>query len=91
MILSELFFAQLKDYTELLACENRIASLSNHSVAHELMNTIKKLSYCYLDPCMDTIKELSNKACHMLAKGDSPQEVLWYFDLLLEKQLNPKR
>lgn len=89
MILSELFFAQLKDHTELLACENRIASLSNHSVAHELMNTIKRLSYCYSGPGIDTIKKLSKEACQMLARGDSPQEVLWHFDLLLENQLKP--
>lgn len=75
------------DYNEM---KNRLASLSNYVFADAFFYTAKQIAAGRSGPNKETIKALCDEAMEMLASGTEPVEVLWHFDILLEKERGRK-
>lgn len=76
---------QLKVLTDVMEKENEMAKLSNWSFVDAFRVTARTLAETLPEPNTESYIRFANEAIEMLARGNDPAEVLWYFDLKLER------
>ena len=86
-----------KDYTitlnnisEELDLQNKVASLSNCTVADALTYTIRNIAYAGREPNHETVCKYLKQAIEDLASGMDAADVLWKYDNILYDLRNPK-
>ena len=81
------YITNLNNMTRVLEIENRMACLTSHgySFVSAFRPTAKSIAEMLPASNTETYIHLANEAIEMLARGDDPAEVLWHFDLKLER------
>ena len=79
------FSQALQDVADYNEMKNKVASLSDYRFADAFFYTANRIAASRTAPNKETLRELCDKAMEMLASGTEQAEVLWYFDILLEK------
>lgn len=77
----------IHDLSRRCEAENRLASISSYRFVNAFNQTANAISAARRDPNIETYLSLCAQAGEMLCAGVEEADVLWYFDLLLKKEM----
>ena len=82
---SKMYAETLNATTLIMETDTELAKLSSWDFVHAFRPTAKAMAEMLSDPYTESYLRFAKEAKEMLARGDDPVEVLWHFDIRLEK------